>query len=85
MLDHSYCLISLHYSCFYLYFLSDFPIPQSRGNKSEVAGIVGGVVGGAVCAIILLLGVLWWCGYLRRKDELGIYVASPNFRGGMVW
>ncbi|GKB23238.1 probable leucine-rich repeat receptor-like serine/threonine-protein kinase, partial [Tanacetum coccineum] len=40
-----------------------------RGNGNSVSvGTVAGIVVGAVCAIVLILGVLWWQGCLRHKD-----------------
>ncbi|GJX31832.1 probable leucine-rich repeat receptor-like serine/threonine-protein kinase [Tanacetum coccineum] len=40
-----------------------------RGNGNNVSvGTVAGIVVGAVCAIVLILGVLWWQGCLRHKD-----------------
>ncbi|KAD3066740.1 hypothetical protein E3N88_34620 [Mikania micrantha] len=47
----------------------NFPVPKESENGNGVSGgAVAGIVVGAVCAIILILGVLWWCGYLRHKD-----------------
>ncbi|XP_022001334.1 probable leucine-rich repeat receptor-like serine/threonine-protein kinase At3g14840 isoform X2 [Helianthus annuus] len=49
----------------------NYHVPQSGGNGNGVSrGIVAGIAGGAVCAIILILGVLWWCGYLRCRDAM---------------
>ncbi|GJV49896.1 kinase RLK-Pelle-DLSV family protein, partial [Tanacetum coccineum] len=40
-----------------------------RGNGNSVsAGTVAGILVGAVCVIVLILGVLWWQGCLRHKD-----------------
>ncbi|GJW87000.1 probable leucine-rich repeat receptor-like serine/threonine-protein kinase [Tanacetum coccineum] len=40
---------------------------QGNGNGVSV-GTVAGIVVGAVCAVVLILGILWWRGCLRRKD-----------------
>nr|XP_043620099.1 probable leucine-rich repeat receptor-like serine/threonine-protein kinase At3g14840 [Erigeron canadensis] len=40
---------------------------QKNGNNMSV-GTVAGIVVGAVFLIMLILGVLWWQGYLRRRD-----------------
>ncbi|KAI3809627.1 hypothetical protein L1987_19223 [Smallanthus sonchifolius] len=58
----------------------NFPVPKSRGNGNGVSGgIVAGIVVGAVCAIILILGVLWWQGCLRHRDmELDLHGLELN-------
>nr|GEV89390.1 probable leucine-rich repeat receptor-like serine/threonine-protein kinase At3g14840 [Tanacetum cinerariifolium] len=53
--------------------LGDFWVPPNDrsvwGNGNSVsAGTVAGIVVGAVCVIILILGVLWWQGCLRHTD-----------------
>lgn len=55
------------------------------GNGYSV-GTVAGIVVGAVCLIVLILGGLRSLGYLRRRDtnELGIYVTSWYSRGGKM-
>nr|GEX18599.1 probable leucine-rich repeat receptor-like serine/threonine-protein kinase At3g14840 [Tanacetum cinerariifolium] len=40
---------------------------QGNGNGVS-AGTVAGIVVGSVCAVVLILGILWWRGCLRRKD-----------------
>lgn len=66
----------------FVYFnYSDFVVAQNDGpspkNGNGVSkGIVAGIVVGAICFIVLILGVLWFWGYLRGKDntmERGIY------------
>ncbi|KAI3769371.1 hypothetical protein L6452_00472 [Arctium lappa] len=49
----------------------NFWVPQEDGHGVSV-GTVAGIVVGAVCSIILLLGVLWWWGYLRRRDTMDL-------------
>ncbi|XP_071698935.1 probable leucine-rich repeat receptor-like serine/threonine-protein kinase At3g14840 [Rutidosis leptorrhynchoides] len=44
----------------------NFPVTQKDGNGVS-AGTVAGIVIGVVCLIVLLLGGLWWFGYLRRR------------------
>ncbi|KAD3066745.1 hypothetical protein E3N88_34625 [Mikania micrantha] len=53
-----------HYFSYFYY-----PVPKESENGNGVSGgAVAGIVVGAVCGIILILGVLWWCGYLRHRD-----------------
>ncbi|KAM0063236.1 putative protein kinase RLK-Pelle-DLSV family [Helianthus debilis subsp. tardiflorus] len=74
----------------------NFPVPQSGENgngvgengngvgengKSVSGGIVAGIVVGAVCAIILILGLLWWCGYLRCKDPMELDLHGIELHG----
>ncbi|KAI3769372.1 hypothetical protein L6452_00473 [Arctium lappa] len=59
----------------------NYPVPQEDGpgNGHGVSGgIVAGIVVGAVCCIILILGVLWWWGYLRRRDTIDLELANVN-------
>ncbi|KAD3066349.1 hypothetical protein E3N88_34229 [Mikania micrantha] len=59
----------------------NFPVPKESENGNGVSGgAVAGIVVGAVCAIILILGVLWWCGYLRPRDttELELHGLELN-------
>nr|XP_043618687.1 probable leucine-rich repeat receptor-like serine/threonine-protein kinase At3g14840 [Erigeron canadensis] len=49
--------------------ISDFRC--ERGNDTGISGgAVAGIVVGAVCLVILVLvlGILWWMGYLRHRD-----------------
>ncbi|XP_024964189.1 probable leucine-rich repeat receptor-like serine/threonine-protein kinase At3g14840 [Cynara cardunculus var. scolymus] len=51
--------------------------PQEDGPGDGVSGgVVAGIVVGAVCIIILILGVLWWWGYLRRRDTMDLELAG---------
>ncbi|KAD1319618.1 hypothetical protein E3N88_43023 [Mikania micrantha] len=59
----------------------NFPVPKESENGNGVSGgAVAGIVVGAVCGIILILGVLWWCGYLRPRDttELELHGLELN-------
>ncbi|PWA64195.1 serine/threonine/dual specificity protein kinase, catalytic domain-containing protein [Artemisia annua] len=40
---------------------------RENGNGVSV-GTVAGIVVGAVCAVVLILGILWWWGCLRHRD-----------------
>ncbi|KAI3809622.1 hypothetical protein L1987_19218 [Smallanthus sonchifolius] len=59
-------------NCLYLPLnYSDFPVPRQDGplggNGNGVSGgTVAGIVVGTLCLIILIVGFLWWWGYLRR-------------------
>ncbi|KAI7744311.1 hypothetical protein M8C21_032727 [Ambrosia artemisiifolia] len=60
----------------------NYPVPRAKEKGNSVSGgVVAGIVVGAVFSIVLILGVLWWLGYLRRRDSsgLGIYVPSWFF------
>ncbi|KAK9056904.1 hypothetical protein SSX86_024268 [Deinandra increscens subsp. villosa] len=47
----------------------NFQVPNLKGNGKGVSGgVVAGIVVGAVFSIVVILGVLWWFGYLRRRD-----------------
>lgn len=48
-------------------FCTDLRPCSSDGKKSTVYIIVG--VGGALCLVFLTLAILWWRGYLRRKEK----------------
>ncbi|KAK1439660.1 hypothetical protein QVD17_05480 [Tagetes erecta] len=51
----------------------NFRVPHVQENGKGVSGgVVAGIVIGAIFSIVLILGVLWWLGYLRRKDTSGI-------------
>ncbi|KAJ9560738.1 hypothetical protein OSB04_005898 [Centaurea solstitialis] len=59
----------------------NFWVPQEdgQGNGHGVSGrIVAGIVIGAVCIIILILGVLilWWWGYLRRRVTMDLELSG---------
>ncbi|KAL8205433.1 hypothetical protein R6Q57_008984 [Mikania cordata] len=56
----------------------NFPVPNGNGVSG---GAVAGIVVGAVCAIILILGVLWWCGYLRHKDTTQLDLHGLELHG----
>ncbi|WOH00793.1 hypothetical protein DCAR_0520168 [Daucus carota subsp. sativus] len=45
-------------------------IAMARVKKSVSAGTVVGIVIGVASAIILLVGILWWKGCLRRRDTM---------------
>lgn len=45
-------------------------IAVTRVKKSVPVGTVVGIVVGVASAILLLLGILWWKGCLRRKDTI---------------
>lgn len=45
-------------------------IAVTRVKKSVSVGTVVGIVVGVASAILLLLGILWWKGCLRRKDTI---------------
>ncbi|KAJ0550288.1 putative Malectin domain-containing protein [Helianthus annuus] len=44
-------------------------------------GVVAGIVVGAVFSIVLILGILWWFGYLRRRDSSGLGIYVPGLVG----
>ncbi|KAI8558015.1 hypothetical protein RHMOL_Rhmol04G0055800 [Rhododendron molle] len=45
-------------------------VPPPKHTKRISAGIVVGIVAAVAFAIILLLGTLWWRGFLNRKDNM---------------
>ncbi|KAJ0500500.1 putative protein kinase RLK-Pelle-DLSV family [Helianthus annuus] len=45
----------------------NFPVPKDGNGVS--GGTVAGIVVGTLCLIILILGVLWWWGFLRCRDS----------------
>ncbi|KAL0443630.1 UNVERIFIED_CONTAM: putative leucine-rich repeat receptor-like serine/threonine-protein kinase, partial [Sesamum latifolium] len=47
----------------------DFTPPSENGNNISAGAIVGIVVAG-LFTVMLVLGILWWKGCLRRKDTL---------------
>ncbi|KAI7744314.1 hypothetical protein M8C21_032730, partial [Ambrosia artemisiifolia] len=60
----------------------NFPVPRSGGNGNGVStSVVAGIVVGAVGAIILILGILWWCGYLRHKDAMELDLHGIELNG----
>ncbi|KAF7145626.1 hypothetical protein RHSIM_Rhsim04G0036100 [Rhododendron simsii] len=48
----------------------DFKLPAEH-TKGISAGAVVGIVAAATFVIILLLGILWWRGFLIRRDTMG--------------
>ncbi|KAL1537955.1 putative leucine-rich repeat receptor-like serine/threonine-protein kinase [Salvia divinorum] len=44
--------------------------PPSEGGSSISGGVIAGIVIGVLSAVILVLGVLWWKGCLKRKDSM---------------
>ncbi|KAL0399497.1 UNVERIFIED_CONTAM: putative leucine-rich repeat receptor-like serine/threonine-protein kinase [Sesamum radiatum] len=42
----------------------------SENGSGISAGAKVGIVVGVLCIVLLILGILWWKGYLRRKDTL---------------
>ncbi|KAK9056896.1 hypothetical protein SSX86_024260 [Deinandra increscens subsp. villosa] len=63
----------------------NFQVPKLRENKKGASlsiGIVAGiVVAGAVCFVILIFGVLWWCGYLRHRDTMELELHGLELHG----
>ncbi|KAJ0873940.1 putative protein kinase RLK-Pelle-DLSV family [Helianthus annuus] len=59
----------------------NYEVPQSESQENGngvSGGIVAGIVIGAFCAIILILGLLWWRGCLRCRDELDLHGVDLN-------
>ncbi|KAJ0684351.1 putative protein kinase RLK-Pelle-DLSV family [Helianthus annuus] len=59
----------------------NYEVPQSESQENGngvSGGIVAGIVIGAFCAIILILGLLWWWGCLRCRDELDLHGVDLN-------
>lgn len=58
---------------------SDFIPPSGKGASISVSTVVGIVVA-AVSVAVLVLGILWWKGCLRRKNrtDLGIRISSVS-------
>ncbi|XP_024968217.1 probable leucine-rich repeat receptor-like serine/threonine-protein kinase At3g14840 [Cynara cardunculus var. scolymus] len=53
----------------------NYPVPpeDGLGNGHGVSrGVVAGIVVGSVCCIVVILGVLWWWGYLRHRDTIDL-------------
>ncbi|RWR96288.1 Protein kinase domain-containing protein [Cinnamomum micranthum f. kanehirae] len=48
---------------------SDFTPPSESGKKISAA-IVIGIVASVLCVIFMILGILWWKGYLSRKSTM---------------
>ncbi|KAF7112681.1 hypothetical protein RHSIM_RhsimUnG0206900 [Rhododendron simsii] len=46
-------------------------VSPPKHTKRISAGVVVGIVAAVAFAIILLLGTLWWRGFLNRKDNMG--------------
>ncbi|KAK9056901.1 hypothetical protein SSX86_024265 [Deinandra increscens subsp. villosa] len=40
-----------------------------------------GIMVGVVCFVILILGLLWWCGYLRRRDTMKLDLHGVELHG----
>ncbi|KAL8205435.1 hypothetical protein R6Q57_008986 [Mikania cordata] len=60
----------------------NFEVPKESENENGVSkGAVAGIVVGAVCAIILILGVLWWCGYLHHRDTMQLDLHGLELHG----
>ncbi|PWA39321.1 leucine-rich repeat transmembrane protein kinase [Artemisia annua] len=55
----------------------NFPIPRNDGSLR--VGTVVGIVVGAFCAIVLILGLLWWRGCLRHKDANELAFSTSNW------
>ncbi|XP_022717354.1 probable leucine-rich repeat receptor-like serine/threonine-protein kinase At3g14840 [Durio zibethinus] len=58
--------------------------PPSENGGGIAAGVVVGIVAGAVFATVLIVGILWWNGCLRRKSTLeqdlkGIELQTSSF------
>ncbi|KAG5551508.1 hypothetical protein RHGRI_009804 [Rhododendron griersonianum] len=54
---------------FYYVTLANY-VPPPKHTKRISAGVVVGIVAAVAFAIILLLGTLWWRGFLNRKDNI---------------
>ncbi|KAK1439659.1 hypothetical protein QVD17_05479 [Tagetes erecta] len=54
-----------------------------QGNGNGVSGgAVAGIVVGTICLIILILGGLWWYGYLKRRDTTEIELNGLELNTG---
>ncbi|XP_076891890.1 putative leucine-rich repeat receptor-like serine/threonine-protein kinase At3g14840 [Bidens hawaiensis] len=54
---------------------------QEKGNGVS-GGVVAGIVVGAVFVIVIILGALWWLGYLRRKDTNDLDLSGLELNTG---
>ncbi|KAK8481261.1 hypothetical protein V6N11_038009 [Hibiscus sabdariffa] len=60
------------------------PPSQSDGGGTATGAVVGGIVGGAVFAALLIVGILWWKGCLKRERTLeqdlkGVELQTSSF------
>ncbi|XP_040938114.1 probable leucine-rich repeat receptor-like serine/threonine-protein kinase At3g14840 [Gossypium hirsutum] len=53
--------------------------PKYKPGSGISAAIVVGIVAGVVFAALLILGILWWNGCLRRKNLKGIELQTTSF------
>ncbi|KAK9056898.1 hypothetical protein SSX86_024262 [Deinandra increscens subsp. villosa] len=63
----------------------NFQVPNMQENKKGVSlstGIVAGIVVGAVCSVILILGVLWCCGCLCHRDTMELELHGLELNTG---
>ncbi|XP_076958601.1 putative LRR receptor-like serine/threonine-protein kinase At1g53420 [Bidens hawaiensis] len=58
----------------------NFPVPNDGNGMS--GGTVAGIVVGIVCLIIIFLGVLWWRGYLGRRDTMELELNGLDLNTG---
>ncbi|XP_071696558.1 probable LRR receptor-like serine/threonine-protein kinase At1g29720 isoform X2 [Rutidosis leptorrhynchoides] len=64
----------------------NFLVPNEveENDKGVSRGTVAAIVVGVVCGVVLILGVLWWWGYLRQRDtnelELNGIIGSFTLR-----
>ncbi|KAJ9560737.1 hypothetical protein OSB04_005897 [Centaurea solstitialis] len=57
----------------------NYPVPKEHGTGNGDAvsrGILAGIVVGAVCTVILILGVLWWWGCLKCRDTMDLELSG---------
>ncbi|KAL8237957.1 hypothetical protein R6Q59_019038 [Mikania micrantha] len=61
----------------------NFQVPrlQEKG-KGVSGGVVAGIVVGAIFSVALILGVLWWLGYLRCRDTSGLDLSGLELNTG---
>ncbi|KAK8633357.1 hypothetical protein V6N13_014203 [Hibiscus sabdariffa] len=60
------------------------PPSQSDGGGTATGAVVGGIVGGALFAALLIVGILWWKGCLKRERTLeqdlkGVELQTSSF------
>ncbi|XP_020547211.1 probable LRR receptor-like serine/threonine-protein kinase RFK1 [Sesamum indicum] len=53
----------------YLSFSADFRVCSDGNKKNVTAYIIAAVL--AVCVVLLVLGILWWKGYLKGRKRVG--------------
>nr|XP_043618688.1 probable leucine-rich repeat receptor-like serine/threonine-protein kinase At3g14840 [Erigeron canadensis] len=58
------------------------PIEGLRNDNGVSRGTVAGIVVGAVCLILLILGVLWWWGSLHKKDANNLDLSGLELNTG---